>query len=286
MGYPLINGAVINGEDGAATDGIDLAVAAQITASRWGGVGGSVALETGGPEAVVQIKPPGIDLAVGGLHVARYNTALHPPGIDLCTSGPALSIGMAQPPSVAALDLGTPRGQQGVDAKLAPAGIELTRYGVHAAYLEQPPSDVTAPVGGAHALELGTPAAELGGIVAHVASAVPMEMGAPTARSAHTAIGYVALQAGQPGVQAAAHVPQASALSLGTPSMAVWLAMSGIDLSVHTPGRVRAGGLMFAVDGHDALELGLPGTAGITARAGQSVAFALGAPSVDRGALC
>lgn len=247
---------------------------------------GFVALETGGPEAVVQIKPPGIDLAVGGLHAARYNTALHPPGIDLCTSGPALSICRAQPPSVVALDLGAPRGQQGVDAALAPAGIELTRYGVHTAYMEQPPSNMMAQVTGANALELGTPALAVGGLIAHVASAVPMEMGTPNAQSTHAAAGYVALQTGQPGVQAAARVPQASALSLGTPSMAVWLAMSGIDLSVHMPGRVRSGGLMFAVDGHEALELGVPGTAGITALARQSVALALGGPSVDRGALC
>lgn len=229
MSYPLINGAVINGEDGAAT----------------------------GAE-----------------------------GIDLVAAGQVIASVRAQPSGVAALDLGAPRGQQGVDVALAPAGIELTRYGVHTAYLEQPPSNMMAQVTGASALELGTPALVVGGLIARVASAVPMEMGAPNAQSMHAAAGYVALQTGQPGVQAAARVPQASALSLGTPSMAVRLATSGIDLSVHMPGRARAGGLMFAVDGHEALELGVPGTAGITALARQSVAFTLGTPSVDRGALC
>lgn len=286
MSYPLINGAVINGADGVVTDGIDLAVAAQIFASRWGGVAAVVALETGTPEVALQIKPPGIDLAVGGLHAARYNTALHPPGIDLCTGGTALSVCMAQKPSIVALDVGAPRAQQGVDAELTPDGIDLALSGVHVAYPEQPPANVVASVEGVRALELGTPAMETGGLIAYAASATPMQMGVPGARSAHVVAGYAALQTGQPGVQVAARVPQASALGLGVPTVAVRMAMSGIDLSVHTPGRVLAGGLAFAVVGHEAFELGVPGVVGTTVRVRQGAAFTLGTPSADRGALC
>lgn len=222
MGYPLINGAVINGEESSPSSGIDLALAGRgRVALTLLGVGAN-ALEMGAPAGQIGVdvagRPPGIELAWGGLHV----TSVGQPPADFVLMG----VGAR------ALELGDPQvvlgtvvlgGVSSRALDLGDHGLERTLLGKGAHAL-----DVGAPENlsivlqglGAHALEPGSAAASFLaaalGIDLASAGVGRLVVSGVTLRGA----GAVGLELGTPGLPGAALFGrQTFAMELGHPSV-------------------------------------------------------------------
>lgn len=201
MGYPLINGAEINGtdSDGVQTEGIEL-VTAGVPAIAWAlDVGGAQPLELG--EHTFQIgfnvapSPAGLDLVHTGLHsvfmgqpgadvtlFAPGARVLELGGLAIDAGGITVDAGSAQP-----LELGGPGfgfvglaagahvlelGEAGADFFAEASGAVALEFGLSVARFRLAPSGIELGRSGTHALVASGVLVEAGG--AHV-----LELGDP-----------------------------------------------------------------------------------------------------------
>jgi len=286
MAYPLINGAVINGEDAVETKGIDLVRAGHYLAVNVGLVAGFAPLELGTPSAKLSIRPPGLDLVRTATHSIRYNQALKPPGLDLVTAGTANTHSTLYALGASPLELGTPRVKTGVDVELVVGGMDLVRTAQHGILPALTPDNKVLMVAGKSALELGEPRIELKKITITAQGYAPLELGSPSAGQALQVAGASPMELGTPSVATTIKAKGASPMELGTPSVSVSLGHSGIDLVRAGKTSVRSADAALQVAGAAPLELGQPGTVAITLYARPFIALELGTPRIDRGTAC
>lgn len=206
MGYPLINGAEINGSEESAAQGIDLVTAGQGTLVvslvgvsayplEFGAHKGQVGVDVAG-------RPAGLDLVRAGLGV--ISVAQPEPNVTL--------LGVSAQP----LGLGTPSAGGAIALTgVSAIPVELGNHGVSVGLMGQ----------SAYALELGGPGTAhitLSGISAQV-----LEFGTPSAAFAVSVSGIDLVTAGQGRIFSAAALLQGSSaypLELGdtdTPTVAM-----------------------------------------------------------------
>lgn len=293
MGFPSINGAAINAEEGAGIliEGLDIVRTPLSTHTAYavGSYAGAHPLELGDFDGIeFQARPPGLEMVSQGTHLVVYNASITPAGIEMVSAGVGRLEGVFAAPGTYPLEIGAHRIQQGVDVAISPVGLDIVRAGLHMAHAGMPPPAFTFSAPGARPLELGQPRLVLGGLTAQAPGFYPLTLGQPGTRFAGIAPGAYPLEIGGLGSPVTAYgAPGTYAMELGTPSVHIGLPVTGIEMVRAGQHAVVVGGVAFEYEGAYPLELGdLDAPPRVTARAPQHFPMQMGHHSVQREATC
>ena len=291
MGFPSINGAAINGEEGGDVAvrpaGLDLVVHGQHTVFGFTIAGGGLPLELGQPSVMIAFEPVGLDLVTAGVHVGEHDIEVRAAGLDLVTHGVSAVVFTPVAGDGLPLQLGAPRFRIGSDIAVVAPGIDLVRHGLHSAMVGAIlPSEMITLAGGARPLEVGRPSVVPAAESRTAGGARPLQLGTPAVGAALQAGGGQPLQLGAPAIGHGAMAGGARPLQIGLPQLAASIVPQGADL-VRAGVHMAEGSSWFAVAGGGSpLEIGVPGPLGRMATARQAFPLQLGVPSISRGAAC
>lgn len=291
MGFPTINGAPINAEEGGDISllpaGLDLLAAGAHTAVGSTIAGEAQPLELG--EALVQfaLQPDGLDLVANGIHIGLHDLALAPPGLDIVSHGTPIMVVNPVAGDADVLEFGALTFQIGVPIHARPVGLDLVVAGLHVAAVSGVvPSDKTTVAGNARPLELGIPAVAPGPDAATAGGASPLEMGDVTMGLVLIAGAAEPLEMGAPAIGAALVAGGAMPLELQAPTMSTAFPVLGMELVVAGVHRVANTETSTVAGGATPLELGVYGPLGFAAITRQQFPLSLGTPLIHRGTSC
>ena len=289
MAYPLINGVAINGAEASAdspTRGIPMALSGTQTAVRVLMAPSADALALGAHRIQLQIRPPSLALAQGGVPTAKFQATLYPAPLPMAVEGSAHLVLTVFPESADALALGAAKVKTGTDVELKPWGLGMCVAGQATATQNQPQPSVTYQVPAARALRFGAAAIELASIVVKPQGGDALSVGVPRTVQVVKVQPASALNLGQPRTVQSVKPASGHALALGRPGVRTGLRPAGIPLAVGGVPSVRLAQRVVQVESADALQLGYPGPLAYAFHVRQSFALELGRPTVTRTNQC
>lgn len=288
MTYPvLINGALINGDGQATTEGIELVFVAPHTAYGVLALGGVHAFEMGNHRAGIALPIEGLEMATHGAPQAVSHMKLSPQGIDMASHGAPVFVGTIVAVGAFALELGDHRVQLGRDVAATPVGIEMAHVGFHDVLSASPPSNITLAAAGSRPFQLGTPAVMSGPISITAGGMLALEMGQPSVGVGLLAVGAVGvMELGTPSVGTTLQARSAWPMEFGRPAIGVALTVQGIDLGFASAHILQPGRAILTAGGSSPFELGEPQQPGRSINVRQSFPLMLGTPSISRGNAC
>jgi len=289
MAYPLINGVAINGAEASAdspTRGIPMALSGTQTAVRVLMAPSADALALGAHRIQLQIRPPSLALAQGGMPTAKFQATLYPAPLPMAVEGQAHLVLTVFPESADALALGAAKVKTGTDAELKPWGLGMCVAGQATATQNQPQPSVTYQVPAARAMRYGAAAIELPSIVLKPQGADALRMGGTRLVQVAKVAPSQAMAVGQPRTVQIVKPASGHALTLGRAGVRTGLRPAGIPLAVGGVPSVRLAQMVVQVESADALQLGHPGPLAYAFHVRQSFALELGRPTVARTNQC
>jgi len=292
MTYALINGAAINSDGGGSetptlpTRGIPMARSGTQTAVRVLLAPSADALMLGAARAMIQVLPPSLSLAQGGVPTAKFQATLYPAPLPMVVEGQPRLVLTVFPQSADALALGAAKVKTGIDVELKPWGLGMCVEGQATATQTQPQPSVLYQVPGARAMRYGVATIKLPSIVLKPQGADALRIGGARLVQIAKVAPSQAMTLGQPRTAQIVKPRTAQALTLGRAAIHTGFWPAGIPLAVGGVASVRLAQRVVQVESADSLQLGHAGPLAYAFHVRQSFALELGRPTVARTNQC
>ena len=292
MGYGLINGAVINGDDEDSPDkvanfaGMDLVQAGTAVAVLSFDAGSAQPLEIGYVATVMASGIAGVDLVRTDTHTALFEMILPFAGVDAVRAGTAAASVAASANSARPLEIGPIRAQNGVDVAATPEGFDIVRSGLHSALSGQPMPGVALSAASSSPLEIGSLTLVRGGMTYDAGSGKPLQLGALTTGVALYAATAKPLELGGADIATTVFAASARPIEIGPVSTRHSITVGGLALGRAGTASASAAGSVSNATSARPMEIGGMGDFGAILYARQSRPLQLGHIAVDRGTTC